>query len=111
MFRVALAFVGTDGFSVANGLSTHLVEGAEVVRHMVAQSDRAVLLADSSKFERRGFVRVLGLADIDTIITDAGLSPEATRAIEKLGVEVILAGRRQEPTDSTPRPGGKHQED
>ncbi len=111
MFRVAVAFVGTDGFSAANGLSTHLVEGAEVVRHMVAQSDRAVLLADSSKFERRGFVRVLGLADIDTIITDAGLSPDATRAIEKLGVEVILAGRRQEPTDRTPRPGGKPQED
>lgn len=95
-FRVATAFVGTDGFSLSNGLATHLVEGAEIVRCMVRQADRAVLLAGSSKFERRGFVHVLPLAEIDTIITDGGLAAEARRAIEELGIELIIAGEDNE---------------
>ena len=88
-FHVKTAFVGTDGFSVANGLSTHLVEGAEVVRCMASQADRVVVLADSGKFGRTGFVRVLPLSRIDIIVTDDTL-PEAGRSeLEETGVRVV----------------------
>ena len=88
-FHVKTAFVGTDGFSVTNGLSTHLVEGAEVVRCMASQADRVVVLADSGKFGRTGFVRVLPLSRIDIIVTDDAL-PEAGRSeLEETGVRVV----------------------
>jgi DeoR family galactitol utilization operon repressor len=89
-FHVHTAFVGTDGFSVASGATTHLVEGAEIVRTMRAHADRTVLLADSSKYGRVGFARVLDLREIDVIITDDGLPQDAREEIAETGVELIL---------------------
>jgi DeoR family galactitol utilization operon repressor len=90
-FHVQLAFVGTDGFTAADGLTTHLVEGAEIVKAMSQASDRTVLLADSSKYGRLGFARVLGLGEIDTIITDSGLAERARNELMDTGPDIILA--------------------
>jgi DeoR family galactitol utilization operon repressor len=88
--HVRLAFVGTDGFSPEGGLTTHLVEGAEIVRKMAAQSERTVLVADSTKWGRRGFVRVLPLARVHTVISDRGLGRDAVRTLEKARIQVCL---------------------
>ncbi|MFO8042602.1 MAG: DeoR/GlpR family DNA-binding transcription regulator [Alkalispirochaeta sp.] len=88
-FHVKTAFVGTDGFSVTSGLSTHLVEGAEIVRRMAAQSDRVVVLADSSKWNHTGFVHVLDIHKIDLIVTDAGIGDAAVGELAEAGVEVV----------------------
>jgi DeoR family galactitol utilization operon repressor len=77
-FHVRRAFVGTDGFSVDKGLTTHLVEGAEIVKKMAAQAKETILTADSSKFGKIGFVQVLPLSSLSLIITDTGLGPEGT---------------------------------
>lgn len=87
-FHVDLAIVGTDGFSVAGGTSTHLVEGAEIVKKMSAQADQTILLADSSKYGRRGFVHVLPLTDFDTVLTDDELSDTAMEEMESIGARV-----------------------
>jgi len=90
-FHVRLAFVGTDGFSMDGGLTTNLVEGAEIVRRMAERSERTVLIADSSKFGKIGFVHVLPVHQVKTLITDSEL-PESTRAeLVETGVEVIQA--------------------
>ena len=68
-----LAFVGTDGFSLEGGLTTHLVEGAEIVRRMAERSETVVLVADSSKYGKVGFVRVLPVQGVHRLITDTGL--------------------------------------
>jgi DeoR family galactitol utilization operon repressor len=87
-FHVSTAFVGTDGFSPDFGLTTHLVEGAEIVKQMAERADRTVLVADSSKFGRRGFVQVLPLDRVDVVLSDTELSEEARERITELGVEV-----------------------
>jgi DeoR family transcriptional regulator, galactitol utilization operon repressor len=88
-FHVRLAFVGTDGFSCAAGLTTHLVEGAEIVKAMAAAAEQTVVLADSSKYGKSGFVTVLPLEQIDVLVTDDGLSKAAEAEIAELGVEVV----------------------
>lgn len=87
-FHVRLAFVGTDGFSVNRGLSTHLVEGAEIVKQMSAQADQTVVLADSAKYNANGFVEVLPISAVTRIITDGNLSDEAHDEIIGAGVLV-----------------------
>ncbi len=87
-FHVHLAFVGTDGFTLAGGLTTHLVEGAEVVRRMAERAESVVLLADSSKYDRMGFVRVLPITAVERLITDAGLPDAAVAELGDAGVEV-----------------------
>jgi DeoR/GlpR family transcriptional regulator of sugar metabolism len=88
-FHVALTISGTDGFTLENGLTTHLVENAEIVRKMCAQADRTIIVADSSKYGRRGFIKILPIERIDMIITDTGLPEEAAQAIRERGVEVL----------------------
>ena len=90
-FHVRTAFIGTDGFSVEHGLTTHLVEGAEIVRKMAEQADRVVLLADSSKYGRAGFAHVIALEDIDICIVDEYINPEYRKRIESRAVEVRIA--------------------
>lgn len=88
-FHVSLTITGTDGFTLEHGLTTHLVENAEIVRKMCAQADKRVLLADSSKFGNKGFVKILPLEAIDIIITDTGLDKDIVKRIEELGVTVV----------------------
>ena len=71
--NVRLAFVGTDGFSLEKGMTTQLVEGAEIVKAMRERAEETLLVADSSKWGKTGFVNVLPLDAVSGIITDAGL--------------------------------------
>jgi DeoR family galactitol utilization operon repressor len=75
--NVRLAFVGTDGFSLDRGMTTHLVEGAEIVKAMKAHAHTTILVADSSKYGKIGFAHVLPLQSMDLVITDRGLGKDA----------------------------------
>ncbi len=89
-FHVRLAFVGTDGFSLEHGMTTHLVEGAEIVRKMASCAEETILLADSAKYGEVGFARVLGLEDVTTVITDDGLPQSAVAELTEAGVDLRL---------------------
>ncbi|MDR2766933.1 MAG: DeoR/GlpR family DNA-binding transcription regulator [Treponema sp.] len=86
--NVVLAFVGTDGFSPERGITTHLAEGAEIVKAMRAHAETTVLLADSSKFGKAGFISVLPLSAMDLILTDSALSDEAFGKLVEDGIKV-----------------------
>ncbi len=87
-FHVRIAFLGTDGFSFETGLTTHLVEGAEIVRRMARQARRTVVVADSGKFGKTGFVKVLPLEEISALVTDSGIPEDFRSECEKRGVEL-----------------------
>jgi DeoR family galactitol utilization operon repressor len=86
--NVRLAFVGTDGFTLERGMTTHLMEGAEIVKAMKAHAETTVLVADSSKYGRIGFSGVLPLSAMDLIITDGKLGGEALRELRDDGIMV-----------------------
>jgi len=91
-FRVRYAFVGTDGFDVEAGCTTNIEEGAEVLRTMCRCAQHRVLLADSTKYGKPGFVKTTPVSDIDIVITDDEISMEAVEAIVNTGPTVIRAG-------------------
>jgi len=86
--NVRLSFVGTDGFSLEKGMTTHLVEGAQIVKAMKAHSRTTVLVADSAKYGKVGFASVLPLTEVDLIISDTELDPAAKRELEESHIEV-----------------------
>ena len=93
-FQVKTAFIGTDGFSLENGLTAHMMEATEVVRTMHRRSEETVLLADSSKWGKSGFARIIPLEDVDVLVTDEGF-PEGDRGeIEARGVKLLIAGEK-----------------
>jgi DeoR family galactitol utilization operon repressor len=86
--NVRLAFVGTDGFTLERGITTHLMEGAEIVKAMKAHAETTVLVADSGKYGKTGFTSVLPLSDMDLILTDGELDDEAARNLAEAGIRV-----------------------
>ena len=91
IFHVRYVFVGTGGFSLEKGLTTHLPECAEIVRAMAKLGDILVVVADSSKYNKNGFVKILPFEKFDILISDSGLDAEARRFIAKKNVRLILA--------------------
>ena len=89
--NVRLAFVGTDGFSIERGMTTHLIEGAEIVKAMKARAQTTVLVADSSKYGKFGFINVLPLSAMDVIITDEDLDIKAEAELLEAGINLKKA--------------------
>ena len=92
--NVRLAFVGTDGFTLEKGMTTHLMEGAEIVKAMRAHAQTTVLTADSSKYGRIGFSHVLPLSAMDLILCDEALNRQAETELREAGINIKLAKER-----------------
>jgi DeoR family fructose operon transcriptional repressor len=86
---VDVAFVGTNGVSVARGLTTPDLAEAAVKRAMIGAARRTVLLADHTKVGNDCMSRFGGLADVDLFLTDAGLDDETAAAFGDAGVRVV----------------------
>jgi DeoR family transcriptional regulator, fructose operon transcriptional repressor len=86
-----VVFVAANGVTPEKGLTTPDVAEATVKRTMVASGRRVVLLADHTKFGEEHFVRFAGIGDLDTVVTDDGLSPDEAALYEEAGPEVIRA--------------------
>ncbi len=83
-------FLGTQVLDLASGLTDTTLEIAQVKRAMIKAAKQIYLLADSSKWNQTGFIKVASLERIDTLISDGNL-PRATRtAIKKLGAELLV---------------------
>jgi DeoR family fructose operon transcriptional repressor len=67
------------------------VAEAAVKRSMMAAARRTVLLADHTKVGNDYFARFGALADIDVLITDAGLNDSVADDIRQTGPRVVLA--------------------
>lgn len=88
-FNVRCAFVGTDGFSLKSGITTHLIEGGDVISVMRERAENLVLLADSSKYGKTGIVTILPLSQINTLITDTGLPDAAKEELNQIPLHII----------------------
>ena len=88
-FNVRCAFVGTDGFSLKSGITTHLIEGGDVISVMRERAENLVLLADSSKYGKTGVVTILPLSQINTLITDTGLPDAAKEELSQIPLHII----------------------
>jgi DeoR family ulaG and ulaABCDEF operon transcriptional repressor len=57
---------------------------------MIERGRDLIILADSSKFNRRGSLMLCGFETIATIITDRGITEKQREMVRVKGVELIL---------------------
>jgi len=88
---VDVAFLGTNGLSVERGLTTPDPAEAAVKRAMINSARRAVVLADHTKIGNDYLARFGTLADLDLLITDAGLDDDLVTEVEAAGLRVVRA--------------------
>lgn len=90
-FHSNLAFLGITSLSLERGLTEVNYFEADTKNLIIKQSQRVVLLADSSKFEKTSPISVAPLSDIDVIITDEQLPKDLADAFNRAGPQIILA--------------------
>jgi len=83
-------FLGADGLTLASGPTTADVLMAEVDRMMAEHSRQVILVTDSSKIGRVGFVPIKHVSSIQTLITDTNAPGDLVQAMRDVGVEVLL---------------------
>jgi DeoR/GlpR family transcriptional regulator of sugar metabolism len=88
--RFDVAFLGTVGAGLRDGLTTTDPAEAYTKELAIARANRAVLLADGSKFGAASFVRFAGAADLDLLITDPSAPRRELDGFRKAGVRVQL---------------------
>lgn len=84
------AVIGVSGMS-ETGFSISRLEEAAVSSGMIAVARRTIVLADSSKFQTAAFAHVTGLADVQYLVTDAPPPRGLALALERAGVQVVVA--------------------
>src|SRR5205807_9600313 len=66
----------------------------ETERQMMACADEVVVVADHTKIGRQALAFLCELSVIDTLIVDAGITPEQRQLLEDLGPRLIVAGNK-----------------
>lgn len=89
-FSCTKFFLGVDGIDVEFGLTTTNMMEAQLNKKMIAAAQKTIVLADSSKFGKRGFGRICGLESIEQIITDSGISAHMLETLKGMGIEVTI---------------------
>jgi len=88
-FSCNTPFLGVDGIDMDFGISTSNAAEAHLNQLMMECSEKVVLLADSSKLNKKGFGKIAPIEDIDYLITDNVISSEDQTKLEEAGVFVL----------------------
>lgn len=91
-FSCSKLYMGVDGIDLDFGITTTDMMEASLNRVMMATAQKTIVLADSSKFGRRGFSKISDMEDIDQIITDSKVSPTVVKRLEEMGIDLTIVG-------------------
>lgn len=89
-FTFTKLFLGVDGIDLDYGITTTNLMEASLNKEMIKASQKIIVLADSSKFNKKGFGRICGLDDVDQIITDSGIDLRTKNRLIEMGVELLI---------------------
>ena len=83
--------IALDGFDLERGITTHYEPEAMLNRKMVRAARQVIAVTDQSKFGRVCLHRILNIAEIDDLVTDAKAPEGLHAAAERLGFRLHVA--------------------
>lgn len=84
-------FLGVHGIDERAGCTTPNLEESETNRALIAAARQVVVVMDSTKWGVVGLSSMARLDDIDVLVTDPGLDPEARRLLAARVGRLVLA--------------------
>lgn len=82
--------LSVDGIDPLNGFTTYYDKEAEVDRIMIEQSDKCIVAADFSKFNRSAFVKIADIAVADCIVTNAPVDEKILSEFEDTKTQILF---------------------
>jgi DeoR family transcriptional regulator of aga operon len=84
-----VVFIGVDGISSEDGLTTHHEVEAHTNRALIERAGRVIAVADGSKLGAVAFARICSTEAVDELIT-AGADPGAIALLRETGLAVTV---------------------
>lgn len=88
-YNVDVALFSCKGVSMKNGITDANEPASEIKRGMNKQATKTILLVDSSKFDKVGFVHMFKFEEIDYLLTDKKPSEDWISFLENHNVNVL----------------------
>ncbi|HEU4959302.1 MAG TPA: transcriptional repressor AgaR [Sphingomonas sp.] len=89
--QVDRLFLGVDGIDLQRGITTHFEAEAQLNRKMARVAREVIAVTDSSKFGRTCLHRIMGIEEVNVLVTDAGAPEDSLDQARKLGCEIRIA--------------------
>lgn len=86
-----ILFLGVDGIDLDFGFSITNLTEAPLNKKMIESAQIVVVMADSTKFGKRGLGKICSFEQVHYVVTDAGIPPRAEKMLKEKDVEVIIA--------------------
>ena len=83
--------MGVHGMDAEAGFTTPNLAEAETNRALVASARRVAVVADNSKWGVVGLSTIATLSEVDVVVSDGGLQPDARQILEGSCGKVVLA--------------------
>lgn len=90
-YHFDIAFIGVDGMTVGEGCTTHDEMEAHTDLAFIRQSQRNVVIADSSKIGKIRFAKICDVSAITDLVTDSDIDSTALESMRRAGVTVATA--------------------
>ena len=87
-FRVKKAFFGAQRLTERDGFTDPTPLYTRLKNAMRQNTEKAIMLLDSSKFGLRSLVQVMALDEVDTIVTRADAPPDIVTALKSRGIDI-----------------------
>lgn len=90
-YHADIAVCSCKGLDANMGVTDSNERDSEIKKAFFNAADRKVLAVDSSKFNKTSFVKVCGVGEVDTVVTDTDPGEGWRDRIKNAGVELVLA--------------------
>lgn len=84
-------FLSADGIDSKTGVFTPNIDEAHINQIMIEVAKEVILVADSSKFNRKSLAFICPVTMIHTVVTDKGISQEDKQRLTDNGIHVVIA--------------------
>lgn len=89
--RADQVYYGIFGIDAEHGLSGTFVQEVQTDRAIISVARELIVLADHTKFEQTGPMRLAPVEEASTIVTDAQAPISQVETLRRRGIDVILA--------------------
>ena len=87
-------FLGADAIHPDGTIFNTNMQEVPLKQAMINAGRQVILLVDSSKFKRVGFMKVCSVSEIDIVITDTNIKQSSVVMLESNNVNLITTGKR-----------------
>lgn len=89
--RFDYAVIGCSALREDGEILDFDVQEVGVSKTIIHQSEKVLLVSDSSKFERKAPARIASMADVDVFVTDRGLAEACVDFCHKSNTQILFA--------------------